>query len=225
MISTGKIVKIMLLMGISTVLGSFFLLPWVSFADSESADMYLADPRIFELMKQVPFISEEFKNQQPGISVQVSSLFSDPNLQRLYALAREKKHLTGWEMWHDAPVMGGPLRLVLLLCVVMTVLVILWSIAVPLVSLQRVSMLVTQGFILCMLLLILMLLWYLPTLDILGIQDDFGIALLSLVTGAQPDIGIWVGICGLMAVVISKEIEFLVGQHEDLSNGNITEPV
>jgi hypothetical protein len=97
---------------------------------------------------------------------------------------------------------------------ILAAVTVIW-VAFTLVSrLGRVSRTGTLFYSVGALLVFLLVLWYVPTVDTFGLRDDFGVALVCLLTGSHTGSGIWMALLGLLMIVVAGGIQFAIGEYE-----------
>jgi len=212
------ILKIITVAGAGVIIVSIFLLPWVNFLDAKASDQqiaqFLSDARIRDLLEQVPQLRQLLGIQRLATLEDVRHLFTNPELQKVFTLAPERQRLSGWALWHEVPRVNVFLRWSLLLAMILAAATVIWALFTLISRLGRVSRIGTLLYSVGALLVFLLVLWYVPTVDTFGLRDDFGLALVCLLTGSRTGSGIWVALLGLLMIAVAGGIQFAIGEYE-----------
>lgn len=173
------------------VIASLFL-SWVWFANPntlpEQIARLLANQIVQEALRRYPELPATFgitTSTNVGQTPTVDQFFVDPSAKKLAILAQRHRSLSAWSLWFEAPRIGNFLWFALLF----TFLAALGSGMCALIQLlnQRATIPLPAWFG-CSgisLLAFILVISQIPSIDTLGLQNNFGIALVCTMTDSQ----------------------------------------
>lgn len=208
----GRMSALFIVFCTALVLVGLFLLPWVGFETTshiaERVTAFQQETSIQEILQRVPALRDAFGIQPGFVPGKIETLFSDPEQQRLAALAQHHSQLTGWMMWRSVPQLGRGLSWGILLtagCALLILLTTLASVLFKNVALIKSMLLISFIGVLLSLLLLLV---YLPRVDTFGEYDDLSLVFLCFLLGTETRAGIYVALAGLGLAAVGLSIMF-----------------
>ena len=184
-------------------------LPWVWFADVQTAPIQIADllanQMIQDVLTRYPDLPQALGVTLPDKldeHVTVAQLFSEPTARKLATLAQQHQSLSGWSIWFEVPKIGEVLWFALLLSSLTALASLMCILAQGISGMNTIPVLIWQGCSGGTLLAMFVLISQIPALHTFGIQNDLSIALICAMNDSRMGSGVWLALVSLLLVTI-----------------------